>query len=374
MMRAAVSKRLLFPIVLAAATTALLSVRVSGQGNEIPLVPGLTFVLAVHNPKAAPAGSGIAQGDYEMVVAVSEATGDHVTLATKIEAEDERKQPLRLKIVRRLDASDLNASRLQILGFHTNDPTTLTGTTALGPSLAVMRELRTTGRASYSVRNFNHLSTSSGTLVRASETPVPFKVLINGRRVELPAMRVTGTLAYNGNLRPWEFDLLDHPNFPLTLRFAVGGVGQSFPFVAETTREIVRIDFPSAERSEVESALTNDCRVEVPGVYFDFNRATINEQSTTALQSIAEVLRRHPWSVTVEGHTDNVGSDAYNEDLSTRRAAAVRDALVRDHGVAAARLSSAGFGEKRPRETNDTIAGRARNRRVELVRDCSKPK
>jgi hypothetical protein len=203
---------------------------------------------------------------------------------------------------------------------------------------------------------------------------VPFKVLINGRRVELPAMRVTGTLAYNGNLRPWEFDLLDHPTFPLTLRFAVGGIGESFPFVAETTREIVRIDFPSAERSEVESALTNDCRVEVPGVYFDFNRATINEQSTTALQSIAEVLRRHPWSVTVEGHTDNVGSDAYNEDLSTRRAAAVRDALVRDHGVAAARLSSAGFGEKRPRETNDTIAGRARNRRVELVRDCSKPK
>ena len=88
------------------------------------------------------------------------------------------------------------------------------------------------------------------------------------------------------------------------------------------------------------------------------------------LSEIAGLLKRQTWQIAIEGHTDNVGSDAYNHDLSTRRAAAVKDALVRDFGVAAGRLTTAGFGESRPRETNETIAGRARNRRVELVRDC----
>ena len=78
------------------------------------------------------------------------------------------------------------------------------------------------------------------------------------------------------------------------------------------------------------------------------------------------------WRIAIEGHTDNVGTDAYNQDLSTRRAAAVKSALVTDFTVAASRLTTAGFGEGRPRETNETIAGRARNRRVELVRDCGK--
>ena len=335
-------------------------------------MPGLTFVLAVHNPTAAPAGSNIAVGDYEMVVGVADVMPDSMTLTTRIEAEDERKQKLDLDIERHVPLSDLETSRLQILGFHTRDGRTLPGTTALGPSLLVMRELRTTGRALYSVRNFNHLSTSTGTLVRASETPVPFKVLLNGRRTELPAMRVTGQLAYGANVRPWEFYLLDHPRLPLTLRFAVGGVGKSLPFEPEVTREIVKINFPAAKDTAVEAGLTRECRAEIPGLYFDFNRASIDARSKPALQSMADLLKRNPWSVTIEGHTDNVGTDRYNQDLSQRRAAAVKDALVRDYAIAASRLSSAGFGATRPRETNDTIAGRARNRRVELVRDCAK--
>jgi outer membrane protein OmpA-like peptidoglycan-associated protein len=340
---------------------------------DIPVVAGLTFVLAVHNPNAAAAGSNIATGDYEMVVGVGEASADQIVLKTRIDALNEQKQQLNLGLERRLPAADMNNARLQILGFHTNDATTLSGTTALGPSLAVLRDLRTTGRAQYSVRNFNHLSTSSGTLERVSETPVPFKVLLNGTRVELPAIQVRGRLTYNGNIvRPWEFLLLDHPRLPLTLRFAVGGVGENFPFTLDSAREIVKIDYPVAPNT-VETGLTKECRVEVPGLYFDFNRATINPQSKPALQSIADLLSRHPWTVTIEGHTDNVGTDKYNDDLSSRRAAAVKDSLVRDYSISTTRLASTGFGERRPRETNETIAGRARNRRVELVRDCSKP-
>jgi outer membrane protein OmpA-like peptidoglycan-associated protein len=90
------------------------------------------------------------------------------------------------------------------------------------------------------------------------------------------------------------------------------------------------------------------------------------------MTTIAEMLRRQPqWRLSIEGHTDNTGSDAHNQDLSTRRAAAVKTALVGEFAIAQERLTTAGFGARRPVETNETIAGRARNRRVELVRDCS---
>ena len=339
---------------------------------DIPLVPGLTFVLAVHAPQPAKAGSGIARGDYEMVVAISSVDSSGIGLATTIDATDESGKALSLRIARRVSTTDLAGAREQILGFHTNDPPEIPGTTALGPSLAIMRDLRETGRAAYSVRNFRHLSLSSGTLTRSGSTPVPFPVLLNGRRVELAAIRVTGQLKYGENIRPWEEILLDHPQHPITLRFANGAVGAGIPFQPETTREVVRIDFPVKTDRTIEDALTRDCRVEVPGIYYDFDRATLKSESTPTLTTIAEMLRRQPqWRLSIEGHTDNSGTDAYNQDLSIRRAAAVKAALVRDFAIVSDRLTSAGFGESRPVETNDTIAGRARNRRVELVRDCA---
>ena len=79
----------------------------------------------------------------------------------------------------------------------------------------------------------------------------------------------------------------------------------------------------------LEKGLTESCRVEVPGIYFDFNQATLNPLSRSALSDIAGLLtRQSDWRIAIEGHTDNVGTDAYNQDLSTRRAAAVKTALV----------------------------------------------
>ena len=344
---------------------------------DIPLVPGLTFVHAVHAPAAAE--RGIAQGDYESVVTVTNVNADGIRVSFSTEgASDKQGNPVNLKIERQIPRADLASSRLQVLGFHTDDPLLIPGTTSLGPSLAIMRDLRTVGRAEYAVISIYAVAIrqgvprASGTLTRASATPVPFPVLINGRRVTLPAIHVTGQLKTPNGLFPWEQYLLDDPQHPVTLRWAFGRFGENLPFTARESRDVVRIDFPAADDRAIETGLSTECRVEMPGIYFDFDRATLKPESNRALTTIATLMRRQTqWRLGVEGHTDNVGTDAYNQDLSTRRAAAVRAALVRDFAIASERLTSAGFGARRPVETNTTIAGRARNRRVELVRDCA---
>jgi outer membrane protein OmpA-like peptidoglycan-associated protein len=106
----------------------------------------------------------------------------------------------------------------------------------------------------------------------------------------------------------------------------------------------------------------------VYGIYFDFGNATIKPESEPVIREIAALLARNAgWKLSIEGHTDNIGGDAYNLDLSKQRAAAVKTVLVKQHSGAADRLTTAGYGPSRPKESNDTLAGRARNRRVELV-------
>lgn len=103
-------------------------------------------------------------------------------------------------------------------------------------------------------------------------------------------------------------------------------------------------------------------------VHFATNRARILADSFTLLNTVAQVLNDFPdVTVEVQGHTDSRGSDSHNQDLSNRRASAVRDYLVRQ-GVAANRMTSRGYGESRPIESNATREGRAGNRRVEFVR------
>lgn len=102
------------------------------------------------------------------------------------------------------------------------------------------------------------------------------------------------------------------------------------------------------------------------GVNFDTGKSVIKSQYSGILDQVVGVLKNNP-SVNVEvgGHTDSVGNDASNLRLSESRAAAVKAYLVKS-GIAASRLSSKGFGEATPVDSNDTDAGRANNRRVEL--------
>ncbi|MCX6549623.1 MAG: OmpA family protein [Acidobacteria bacterium] len=121
------------------------------------------------------------------------------------------------------------------------------------------------------------------------------------------------------------------------------------------------------------AALANDLKttghVTVEGIYFDTGKAEIKPESAKAIGEIAKMLAADPaLKVYVVGHTDTVGVLEANMKLSQDRAAAVMQALVTTHGMAAARLKSFGAGPYAPVASNDTDTGRAKNRRVELVK------
>ena len=109
--------------------------------------------------------------------------------------------------------------------------------------------------------------------------------------------------------------------------------------------------------------------IDLRGVNFAFDRAELTAESTAILDQAVDVLNRYPaLKVEVAGHTDSVGTDAYNQGLSERRAKTVYDYLT-GKGIAADRLSGPnGYGEGKPIDTNETSEGRARNRRTELVK------
>ncbi len=241
-----------------------------------------------------------------------------------------------------------------------------------------------------------------GTLALAAPGTAPFPVLLNGIRVQLPTLHIRADLtARQGRWQPQLWVLADS-TYPLILKWI--GAFRETGNVLQTTR----IDLPlgsvpadgvargggrllvareglgpgeaadaraageGAGAAALERALAAFCRVELPGIYFAFNSAHLDPASDRAIATIADILARHPdWSATLEGHTDSTGSAAANKALSERRMEAVRARLVGRHEVDPARLGVAGYGAARPREPNGTIEGRARNRRVELVRHCS---
>ena len=243
-----------------------------------------------------------------------------------------------------------------------------------------------------------------GTIAPATPGTVPFPVLLNGRRVRLPALHARGDFTARQGRWQSQLWILADSSYPLILKW-VGGIRETGS-VLQTTR----IDLPLAKvvgdgtvegdgtllthgdglmlveatprgvaaggtdqsSAGLERALAASCRVELPGIYFAFNSARLEPASDHAIAELAAILGRHPdWTGTLEGHTDSIGSVVANKALSERRVASVRARLVDQHKVSPTRLRVVGFGAARPREPNSTIEGRARNRRVELVRECA---
>lgn len=360
-----------------------------GSPHQVPLVPGLTVVTAYHL-------AGVCDCESVKQITAVDGGGIKLTYASNVpergvegllgtgRSSGKIRQVSGRRTVRRADL-DKATEYMQV--FAENLPDVIPGTTALGVSTAVLRDLKTKGRSPLTMRSgglgaalggligaiagrelggikelgeLDKLDKLTGTVVRAEAKTVPIRVLVNDRTVELPAVRAKGRLGEEDA----DLHILDDESNPLALKWALG----------EHRLQVIKIQYPergpgTAGTPRIASTLAEKGRVEVYGIYFDFDSDVLRPESGPVLAEIAQALVAHPdWKLRVEGHTDNIGTDAHNLDLSTRRAAAVKTALVTRHKLPAARLSTSGFGASRPKDTNDTVEGRARNRRVELVR------
>jgi OmpA-OmpF porin, OOP family len=134
------------------------------------------------------------------------------------------------------------------------------------------------------------------------------------------------------------------------------------------------INVADAGSVDLGARLAKACRVALYGVLFDFNKSTLQPSSDAALQPVANLMAKDKTlKLEVQGHTDNVGNDAYNQTLSEARAKAVATWLTQ-HGVAADRLTAKGYGKTKPVADNGSDEGRARNRRVEIADPGCSPK
>jgi outer membrane protein OmpA-like peptidoglycan-associated protein len=124
-------------------------------------------------------------------------------------------------------------------------------------------------------------------------------------------------------------------------------------------RQIEGVEVSRPSEGEISVRLTND-------ILFDYNSASLRGASRTTLNELAQNFRQYPDNrIIVEGHTDASGTDQYNQRLSEQRASNVADYLI-DQGVGAGAVTVYGYGESRPKASNDTAEGRQQNRRVEI--------
>jgi outer membrane protein OmpA-like peptidoglycan-associated protein len=308
-------------------------------------------------------------GDYESlrVVQSIDAKGYRIFVSGEVPGADGRNLA-KIAVPRKVTAEDQKNARKMRSYFHTGDAELFSGTVP-GFSAAAINELRTAGKTSYTtvdVAVLFGMSVVRGeypcAIARVAGAAPMLTVLVNGRETQLRAVHAKGSCAGEGGQQnPVEYFVLDDPGNPIILKWSVAG----------SSTRILRIDYPepSTASTSLENRLARNEVAEIYGIYFSFNRADLRPESDRVLKEIATVLQVHPdWKLQVDGHTDGIGDDAANLDLSKRRAAAVKSALVSRYGVAGSRLSTDGHGESSPQATNATPEGRARNRRVELRR------
>ena len=213
-----------------------------------------------------------------------------------------------------------------------------------------------------------------GTLKRVEPKDVAFPLIINDQLANVPAIHVQGSMKvietggrFGTRDQPTDAYILDDPAVPVVLSWMFGeDLHQDDAFRVR----FIKVTYPSVLKPTIEQQLAKNRKAITWGINFDFNSDLIRPVSEAVLKEIAQAMADRPdWKLTVTGHTDNIGGDKYNLDLSQRRSASVKKALVERYHIDASRLSTAGYGDSAPIDTNDTLEGRARNRRVELTLD-----
>jgi hypothetical protein len=404
------------PFVILQAVTAVLGLGAGGgirlvagadTPMHIPLCPGLTVVTAINQKER----------DYESIKRIESVAPDVVRLKY-----DSDHPPMMMDLSaggatthttahRTIRQQDLQSAYEYMQIFNPQLPELMPGTTAIGLSRAALQELKSKGQTSLTTFliqappdkwpphvKADRIETDStfnpkraGTVKRVEPNPVPVKVIVNDQPVDLPAIHATGEVAYTKH----EIYVLDDPQNPIALRYNFdndiltvvkisyppcgggieggggpgGGQGGGTGAGKLPSAGAAGAGGAGGAAPQIAKALADTGHADVYGIYFDFDSDRIKEESEPVLRQIADILEKNSaWTLDVNGHTDNLGGDAYNLDLSKKRAAAVKTALTTRYKVGAQRLTTAGFGAGRPKAPNDTLEGRALNRRVELVR------
>jgi OOP family OmpA-OmpF porin len=186
------------------------------------------------------------------------------------------------------------------------------------------------------------------------------------RNYENAAKKIGGTTMYfNVNSATAVFKLLKSGKEVAWVKVESGGSDSNeFVMLYIVELEAMKQEITS---DDILTALNNDGRIALY-INFETGKSNIAPESQVIVDQIAEMLKSNPaMKISIEGHTDNVGSQSGNQVLSENRAAAVKNALIAK-GTDKARLSSKGFGQDKPVSDNSTDEGKAKNRRVEVVK------
>jgi outer membrane protein OmpA-like peptidoglycan-associated protein len=353
----------------------------------IPVVKGLKIGWAWHGDSV--------EGDYTPYFLVTQANADVVSGFADAYKNGRDGKKETVNIDTQMSRSTMRTGRIYRQIWISTDPLVMNNTTSMMLSSAVYTDIIKSGSSPLTVVDAPHFdegaggamtmitslaralmsdSTAtgtpySGTMKRVEPGVTPFAVLINNRLVNLPVIHVAGTLRHEGETYRADYRILADSTLPLVL--AADSAELTGAEHQQRGGRVISIDYPDTGMvHRMEDDLAARRPVEIYNIYFDFNSAAITSASDSALQMIGTIMQRHPdWHLTVTGHTDSIGGTGQgNRVLSTHRAEAVRQVLSTKYGVAASRLTTAGAGNSAPLATNSTLEGRARNRRVELLR------
>ena len=265
---------------------------------------------------------------------------------------------------RNIRMADRRSSQTYVLGYAANMPLIMPNTTSLGISGTSLVELRNTGKTALSLIYDAKLSQIHGQLTLI-EKGVKLPLIIDDQVVQVPIVHASGTFTGAGNRSgTGDFYFLDNKNNPMMIQSTIRFSFENNP----RTERIVRVAAGASMRSAMEQSLSTLRKYDLYGIHFDFDKATMRPESAALIKDIALTLTHNPtWTLQINGHTNSIGDQAYNQKLSAARAKAVADALIK-RGIAARRLQTEGLGSTQPKGDNSTLQGRALNRRVELVR------
>ena len=270
-----------------------------------------------------------------------------------------------VSVRRDLLVADRQNASAYVLGYEAGMPTVIPGTTSLGISAQILSELQTNGRARLSFVYSPQLASIECNLDRVSANQM-MSLIVKDRIIQISALHARVECGTGARTASVDFYFANDLNQPILIESVLNFSWEKRPRTERITRVIDSLGL----QPDMEQSLRTIGKYEAYGLRFDFDSDFLRPESLLLVREIAQMLTtkgNSDWRLLIVGHTDSVGGPDYNIGLSDRRARAVRLALVNE-GVAPGRLVSEGRGEGQPKADNDTLAGRAINRRVEFRR------